>query len=30
MVLTVPVVLLSDIGYDTFGIHVVRSLDARN
>jgi P-type Cu2+ transporter len=30
LVLTVPVVLLSDIGYDTFGIHVVRSLDARN
>ena len=30
LVLTVPVVLLSDIGYDTFGIHAVRSLDARN
>src|SRR3954452_9436662 len=27
---TVPVILLSDIGYDAFGIHVVRSLDARN
>jgi P-type Cu2+ transporter len=30
LVLTIPVVLLSDIGYDTFGIHAVRSLDARN
>jgi P-type Cu2+ transporter len=30
LVLTVPVVLLSDIGYHTFGIHAVRSLDARN
>jgi P-type Cu2+ transporter len=30
LVLTIPVVLLSDIGYDAFGIHVVRSLDARN
>ena len=27
---TIPVVLLSDIGYDAFGIHVVTSLDARN
>ncbi|HEX3316457.1 MAG TPA: copper-translocating P-type ATPase [Solirubrobacteraceae bacterium] len=30
LVLTIPVVLLSDIGYDAFGVHVVRSLDARN
>jgi P-type Cu2+ transporter len=27
---TIPVILLSDIGYDAFGIHVVTSLDARN
>jgi P-type Cu2+ transporter len=27
---TIPVILLSDIGYDAFGIHVVMSLDARN
>jgi Cu2+-exporting ATPase len=30
LALTVPVILLSDIGYDAFGIHVVSSLDARN
>jgi Cu2+-exporting ATPase len=30
LALTIPVILLSDIGYDAFGIHVVRSLDARN
>ena len=30
LVFTIPVVLLSDIGYDAFGIHVVTSLDARN
>jgi len=27
---TIPVLLLSDIGYDALGIHVVTSLDARN
>jgi P-type Cu2+ transporter len=27
---TIPVILVSDIGYDAFGIHVVTSLDARN
>jgi P-type Cu2+ transporter len=30
LALTIPVILLSDIGYDAFGIHVVTSLDARN
>ncbi|MFL5852382.1 MAG: heavy metal translocating P-type ATPase [Solirubrobacteraceae bacterium] len=28
--LTIPVILISDIGYDAFGIHLIRSLDARN
>jgi len=30
LALTVPVILLSDIGYDAFGIHLLTSLDARN